>query len=797
MNKHISVFLLSLLMGSLFSVTAAETKQQDSMPQALQDILLNDKAPEEDATYFSDIEINENYAVQEKKTPFTVYNTKLTFEKLGWNQGLTMFVGQKETGISFTLPTDKIITNAKLELIISMIPEMAEKTPHLGVKINGQDLGVLLLSSIDETDYELSVPAEYLSQENTISFELTDEEPKDCKVESDNKKGIFIGKDSFLAVSGNMLAVESDLTVFPLPFFDKYDYDQKTVHYVISKNYGKDIIRAASMLSAYFGTKAEHAGVNFKVHIDTIPQEHSIIFGHPKEIVAGMELPEEPGIYIKNNIYYRPYKNIFIVAKNEEDFVRAIYQLIEPQYDGITDLIDVSYFPIQPRSIPRSAPYDAKNWIPTDRKVYLTELLKKDQTLLTSGFWHSATILNFRVSPDIFQLYDRQGDLYISYEFPSLKELDEVNSGLNVKISENYFKLPVNKKGLLENIWRLSGGNVRETNKHILIDPSMIWGENELNLYFDLRLKPKASCSVLNDKNIKSVIDDTSYIDLSDSVHFSKLPNLSYFAGASFPFTKYADYSETAILLPPKPSESELNTLFSMMARSGKSTGNVVTNESIFIGNYEYLRNRDLLMGKHLFVVATLSNQNFLNQLFEDSAFEFNGDELNIYDYGIFDVRGGLLNGLKRFLSGDFRRENSDANRYIRTSSSWRGFLSMVSPFDEDRIVVLTTATDDMELERIGFDLENNKISSSVGGDITIISGSGKIANFSVGDSIYIGDVSNLFKIMYFAGEHILWLAFVSFFIIVLLSIIVSVKLQRRAVRRLNPDIFPTDRIQR
>jgi len=238
MNKHISVFLLSLLMGSLFSVTAAETTQQDSMPQALQDILSNDKAPEEDATYFSDIEINENYAVQEKETPFTVYNTKLTFEKLGWNQGLTMFVGQKETGISFTLPTDKIITNAKLELIISMIPEMAEKTPHLGVRINGQDLGVLLLSSIDETDYELSVPAEYLSQENTISFELTDEEAKDCKVESDNKKGIFIGKDSFLAVSGNIIPVESDLTVFPLPFFDKYDYDQKTVHYVISKNYG-------------------------------------------------------------------------------------------------------------------------------------------------------------------------------------------------------------------------------------------------------------------------------------------------------------------------------------------------------------------------------------------------------------------------------------------------------------------------------------------------------------------------------------------------------------------------------
>lgn len=144
------------------------------------------------------------------------------------------------------------------------------------------------------------------------------------------------------------------------------------------------------------------------------------------------------------------------------------------------------------------------------------------------------------------------------------------------------------------------------------------------------------------------------------------------------------------------------------------------------------------------------------------------------------------MRGLERLFSGDFRNQNPDANRYIRTSLSWRGFLSMISPFDSQRIAVVVTATDDKEISKLSDDLDNPTINREVGGDLTVISANNRVVKYTVGDFIYSGNVSTLFKIMHFAGEHILWLAIFSVFIIMMLSLIISKKLQKRAVRRLN-----------
>ena len=65
------------------------------------------------------------------------------------------------------------------------------------------------------------------------------------------------------------------------------------------------------------------------------------------------------------------------------------------------------------------------------------------------------------------------------------------------------------------------------------------------------------------------------------------------------------------------------------------------------------------------------------------------------------------------------------------------------------------------------------------------ISGIDKVEKFEVGDYIYSGDVSTLFSILHFVGEHVFWLSVVAFIIIVILSFIASVYLQKRAQRRL------------
>lgn len=648
------------------------------------------------------------------------------------------------------------------------------------MKVNGQALGSLPVAKTEITNYELDIPAEYLAQENSLTLEMTDEEFV-CKIDYSGKQKILIDPESYLSVNGYNLELGSDLSLFPLPFFDKFNSAQTLINFVLPKNTSTDILYGPLMLASYFGTIADYRTVKFNVSSDTLPQDNSIVFAHPGQTVAGIDIPKKEGIYIKDHPYSRPYKNIFIVAKNKSAFIKAVYSLVKANLSTATD-----YLKIKDDKPELREAYDAPNWITSNKKVLLSSLLKNNQSLVTHGYTHGPLNLSFKAAPDLYQLYEDSGDLYVAYEFPLDKNIDENESGLNLLLSGAFLdKLPVNKKGLLENIWRLSGGDAREDKRHVQISPSMIYGDNNLELYFDLRLKPNTPCSVISDPNVKSVIDESSYIDLSKTRHFARLPNLSYFVGASFPFTRYSDFSHTVVLLPDNPTAVELNTLMNMVARAGNSTGSMVSYEQVVIGSDLFSKEPGFFEDKDLLVISNLSHKDYLSKLFDGSAFIFNGNELNIYDYGLISFRGGFFRGLRRFLSGDFRAENLDANRYVRTSMAWRGFLSFLSPFDSDKIAVVVTATDDEELDKLTDDLSNSKVNREVRGDITLISGLNKVMSFNVGDYIFSGNVSTSFKILTFAGEHVIWLCISSFIVLILLSYIISKYLQRRSRARL------------
>lgn len=763
------------------------TQDDNLLPEALQEILLESKpldgvsadTSSNDNTYFSSMQ-GESSTTSSSDNEIKPFASKITFTNMGSPKGIEIYPGQKSAGISFTLPIDKVITSAKLELYVSMTEAMQDTTNHIDVKVNGQALGSLPVASTEITNYELDIPAEFLAQDNSITLDMADDDFV-CKIDYSGKQKIVIDPESFLSVGGYNLELGSDLSLFPLPFFDKYNSGTTLINFVLPKNSTSDTIYGSLMLASYFGTIADYRTVKFNVAHDTLPLDNAIVFAHPGQTVAGIDMPQKEGIYIKDHPYSKPYKNIFIVAKNKSSFIKAVYSLVNAKLSTATDYLKIKNDKPELREA-----FDAPFWIPSNKKVYLSSLLKKNQSLVTHGYTHGPLNITFKAAPDLYQLYEDSGDLYVAYEFPLDKNIDENESGLNLLLSGAFLdKLPVNKKGLLENIWRLSGGDAREDKRHVQISPNMIYGDNNLELYFDLRLKPNTPCSVISDPNVKSVIDESSYIDLSKTKHFARLPNLSYYVGASFPFTRYSDFSHTAVLLPDDPSIVELNTLMNMVARAGTSTGSLVSAEQVVIGSDLFLKDPEFFEDKDLLIVSNLSHKDYLSKLFDGSAFTFNGNELNIYDYGLISFRGGFFRGLRRFLSGDFRAENVDANRYVRTSLAWRGFLSFLSPFDSDKIAVVVTATDDEELEKLTDDLANSNVNRSVRGDITLISGLNKVMSFNVGDYIFSGNVSTSFKILTFAGEHVIWLCISSFIVLILLSYIISKYLQRRSRARL------------
>ena len=375
----------------------------------------------------------------------------------------------------------------------------------------------------------------------------------------------------------------------------------------------------------------------------------------------------------------------------------------------------------------------------------------------------------------------------MSYNFPLEQWIDEDHSWLNVVLSGNFLSdLSVNKKGLAERLWRYAGGDARQEKSSIPVQPYMIYGDNNLSLYFDIKLKPGAPCSLLRDNNIKSAVLDDSYIDLSNTSHFARMPNLSFFVGAAYPFSKYADFSHTLLLLPKNPSSAEIQTLLDLSARSGKATGVPIWYADTVLG-MESLGNRGENPETEILAVSTLKQSDFMEKMLAKSAFIYSpsGHDLSVREYGPLSMQGGVIKSLSRLLSGDFRPENIEATRYLRSNMSWRGFVSTVSPWNQKAIIVVATASDDDQLKRLTDDLDNDLINREIRGDLAIISGDESVRSFRVGDFIFTGEVSSYFALLHFLGQHEIWLSVIVFIFISLFGIVLSSYLKRRARRRL------------
>lgn len=708
------------------------------------------------------------------------FTNTLTIAQMGSKAGIPLGAGQTSSGIDFTLPVDKVITNAKMTVHVSITEAMAMRGSHLEVVLNSQPVGTLpLTDSTGTATFELYLPYELFASVNTLIFNIDDPELA-CQVDYSNRYRVVILPDSEFILEGHELEVDDDLAIFPLPFIDPYDVTKAEVDIVYSQNLREDMVSASAILASWLGIRADYRGIKFKTHINSIPKAHAIIFGKPGEEIGGITMPDTSGISIIRNPVANLYKLILITGENIgelRDDVRILTSLSIP---GHTKSI-----PVEHQSIPLREAYDANKWIPTNRKVYLTELLRNDQSLVSTGVWHSPIMINFRAAPDLYQLYGMPVYLYLDYNFPLENSINENESWLNVTLSGNFIdNLPVNKIGILENLWRLSGGDGRLEERLIPIQPYMIYGDNSLDLYFDLKLKRSASCSLLHDSNIKSIISDKSYLDLSNTDHYARLPNLSFFVGASFPFTKYADYAETVMLLPAKPSPTEIKVLLDMAARAGNATGNSITYNTVIFGLDELKETPNLFKDKDIMVVSSLTQKSLMEPLIQDSAFKFNGSDLAIKNLNPFSSEGSFLNSIPRLLVGDFRPENLDANRYLSSNVFWRGFISLVSPWDDERIVVVATASNDQQLSMISDDLDNPEINRSISGDVSLITGKDQIRSFRVGDSIYTGNVSFMFHLLHFAGTHVIWLSVFSFVFLIFFGVILSSWLKNRARKR-------------
>ena len=706
-------------------------------------------------------------------------SSTLSVAQMGQTRGITLTGGQLQSGITFTLPSDEVITNARLNLSLRVSAALAARNTSLQLMLNGQPLGTLPLGATDSdvSDYELEIPAAMVVSENNLSFKINDADKLLCEKESAQQYQVTILPQTSLHLEGQQLNIGTRLRNFPRPFLDPQRMTAATVTIGFASNLSPDAVSAAALVASWLGIQSDYRGIRFPVVRGELPENNGILFGHPGERIGTLTFPASNGpmLQLVDNPINPVYKLLLVSGNNADQLRQAANRLTQPL------ATDESQLPVSSPLPDSRKPYDAPRWINTDHPVRLSELLRKDQSLTSSGIWHDALRVNFRAAPDLF-LWD--GDtvpVNLHYRFPSETWIDEENSFLNVMLNGTFLRnLTVNKVGLLENAWHRLGGDARQEQYRLNLEPYLIYGDNQLALYFNIKPRADAPCGVLLNNNIKSRIEEDSWIDLSHTRHFSMLPNLSYFVGASFPFSRLADFGQTTLLLPETPSNAELSTLLDLAARAGNATGVALTQNQVMFGLPAGGTHLARLQQSDLLAVSTTGNSAFNQAMLAASPYDASGNTFGVKE-------PDTLEQLRGWLTGDWSRQQLDADRYFSSNEAWRGFLSYRSPWNPDRLVVMTVATSDDQLLRLHNDLSSAQINAAVRGDTAIITDENGIRSFRVGAQFPSGEMPWYMMVVWYANQHSVLLALAALLVSALVGSAAWAMLKRHAWRRLHP----------
>ena len=76
-----------------------------------------------------------------------VWGGDLNLAQMGMPDGIILSGGQRQGGVSFTLPSAQVVIHSQLSLAVSVSPEMASRNATLQLMLNGPPLGTLPLGA--------------------------------------------------------------------------------------------------------------------------------------------------------------------------------------------------------------------------------------------------------------------------------------------------------------------------------------------------------------------------------------------------------------------------------------------------------------------------------------------------------------------------------------------------------------------------------------------------------------------------------------------------------------------------
>ncbi len=468
--------------------------------------------------------------------------------------------------IYFALPQTHVPTSAKLHLFYAFSPSLLPQLSHLKLMINGTLFATVQpapgkMGGSDSSDMEsdFDIPPELLVHNNTLTIEFIGHYTTVCEDPANTTLWARVHRNSFIEVHGNLLPMADDLKALPMPFLDPAVIQPLSIPVVFASTPSMKVIQAAGVVTSYFGMISDSRPVRFPVSYGAIPPGNVIVVADSTaNLPPGLSLPPAslPTVAMRTNPS-DPYGKVLIVTGADADQTLAAAQAVALHSDmlaGPQATIDSLRLPS------KQAPDMAPRWAQTDHTIALWDYASAGQL---QGDGAAPLNVYFRVPPDIFYSQRPNAVLHLVYRYNSIP-IGPISS-MQVRINSAFL-------GSVPLIPGQEPSRRMQTEVPVPV-VNLRPFSNSLSFDFTFQLLKKGGCQDTTPINMQGAILRDTYLDLRGYPHYAPLPNLETFANAGFPFTRVADLSDTTVILPPAPTEQEIETFVTLMGHFGRQTG--------------------------------------------------------------------------------------------------------------------------------------------------------------------------------------------------------------------------------
>ncbi|HEY0683211.1 MAG TPA: cellulose biosynthesis cyclic di-GMP-binding regulatory protein BcsB [Steroidobacter sp.] len=710
----------------------------------------------------------------EASEPSPAAPLRLSFVDLG--SGLLELRGTRPSGVvNIGVRGDEVVAAAKLRLRMTYSPALLPQLSHLRVSLNDQVLAALPLpveQAGREIEREVELDPRYFSDYNQLRFELVGHYSMDCEDPAHSSLWATLSQLSELELAVTRLELRNELGLLPAPFFDRRDNRRLTLPIVLPEQPSRDIVRSAGVAASYFGALADYRSARFPVSFKGLPTQHALVFATNSARPAQLSLADVtvPTVSIIDHPMIPAVKLLVFQGKDEAQLRQAVEGVVigSPVLSGAQATVTVM-------ERPKRELYDAPRWLRTQRPVRLGELVDSPQQLQTSGIAPPPIRLNLRLPPDLFTWNQPSVPMDLRYRYtpPNGQDFSTLNISINELLLRSYRLRPQSgDDGSRKVLVPLLESGAIQQSEEVRIPAFQLVSNNQLQFRFALDPQRQGPCAHVPGEQARQGIDPDSTIDFSDFAHYTAMPNLALFANSGYPFTRYADLSETVIVLSDTTQAAALEQLFFLLGRMGRHTGAVALSYQLSnVEQAKQARDADVL------ILSGPSAAPLLTEWHQDLALAINGDERKFQELSVAPRFDHPMLGAQR------NRSNGGQVR-VNSSGSLAAFISFESPLSDDRTVVALAGSDDAAAQALLVALEDDGKVPQILGDLAIVRGD-SIQSYRGNSTYYVGSLSLWQRAWFHLSQHVVLFTIVALGLVVLVAMLLYGGLQRRVARRL------------